>query len=149
MELVVEPRGLEPLTPCLQSRCATNCAKAPGGWNCGRTRHGTAGQTRSVVWAHEFSAGRRPRASAQTTPATVNPTATSFFMTPPTWGVTVGPAGLEPATSSLSGKRSNRAELWARNSDELYSTTVVRHESGQPRSRNVTWMPPTRWVAAL
>jgi hypothetical protein len=27
--LVVEPRGLEPLTPCLQSRCATNCAKAP------------------------------------------------------------------------------------------------------------------------
>ena len=29
--LVVEPRGLEPLTPCLQSRCATNCAKAPDG----------------------------------------------------------------------------------------------------------------------
>src|SRR3954447_24070309 len=28
---VVEPRGLEPLTPCLQSRCATNCAKAPRG----------------------------------------------------------------------------------------------------------------------
>ena len=28
--LLVEPRGLEPLTPCLQSRCATNCAKAPG-----------------------------------------------------------------------------------------------------------------------
>jgi hypothetical protein len=27
----VEPRGLEPLTPCLQSRCATNCAKAPSG----------------------------------------------------------------------------------------------------------------------
>ena len=26
----VEPRGLEPLTPCLQSRCATNCAMAPG-----------------------------------------------------------------------------------------------------------------------
>ncbi len=28
-DTVVEPRGLEPLTPCLQSRCATNCAKAP------------------------------------------------------------------------------------------------------------------------
>ncbi len=28
-ELYVEPRGLEPLTPCLQSRCATNCAMAP------------------------------------------------------------------------------------------------------------------------
>src|SRR5665648_890195 len=27
--LLVEPRGLEPLTPCLQSRCATNCAMAP------------------------------------------------------------------------------------------------------------------------
>ena len=29
-DLRVEPRGLEPLTPCLQSRCATNCAMAPG-----------------------------------------------------------------------------------------------------------------------
>ncbi len=28
----------------------------------------------------------------------------------------VGPDGLEPSTSSLSGKRSNQAELWARNS---------------------------------
>ncbi len=26
----VETRGLEPLTPCLQSRCATNCATSPG-----------------------------------------------------------------------------------------------------------------------
>ena len=26
----------------------------------------------------------------------------------------VGPDGLEPSTSSLSGKRSNQAELWAR-----------------------------------
>jgi hypothetical protein len=25
----VEPRGLEPLTPCLQSKCATYCAMAP------------------------------------------------------------------------------------------------------------------------
>src|SRR5690606_4909928 len=31
--VLVEPRGLEPLTPCLQSRCATNCAKAPEGKN--------------------------------------------------------------------------------------------------------------------
>src|SRR5699024_3026950 len=29
-QLRVEPRGLEPLTLCLQSRCATNCATAPG-----------------------------------------------------------------------------------------------------------------------
>ena len=28
-DVMVEPRGLEPLTPCLQSRCATNCAMAP------------------------------------------------------------------------------------------------------------------------
>ena len=27
--LSVEPTGLEPVTPCLQSRCATNCAMAP------------------------------------------------------------------------------------------------------------------------
>ena len=27
---LVEPTGLEPVTPCLQSRCATNCAMAPG-----------------------------------------------------------------------------------------------------------------------
>lgn len=38
VQLCVEPRGLEPLTPCLQSRCATNCAMAPG-----RTDLGTAG----------------------------------------------------------------------------------------------------------
>ena len=25
----MEPRGLEPLTPCLQSKCATCCAMAP------------------------------------------------------------------------------------------------------------------------
>lgn len=31
----VEPRGLEPLTPCLQSRCATNCAMAPCGSGAG------------------------------------------------------------------------------------------------------------------
>jgi hypothetical protein len=26
----VEPTGLEPVTPCLQSKCATYCAMAPG-----------------------------------------------------------------------------------------------------------------------
>ena len=30
----VEPRGLEPLTPCLQSRCATNCAMGPAEDKC-------------------------------------------------------------------------------------------------------------------
>ena len=38
---LVEPRGLEPLTPCLQSRCATNCAKAP------RVRSGAGGERAS------------------------------------------------------------------------------------------------------
>ncbi len=28
-DALVEPRGLEPLTPCLQSRCAASCAMAP------------------------------------------------------------------------------------------------------------------------
>ena len=32
--LWVDPRGLEPLTPCLQSRCATNCAMGPAEDKC-------------------------------------------------------------------------------------------------------------------
>ena len=32
-------------------------------------------------------------------------------------GLLVGPRGLEPRTSSLSGMRSNRAELWAPDDD--------------------------------
>ena len=60
---------------------------------------------------------------------------TSSFPAQPFWpaagtGIGVGPRGLEPRTSSLSGKRSNRAELWAPDnlSDRMRSsaTTAVR-----------------------
>ena len=57
--LWVEPRGLEPLTPCLQSRCATNCAMAP------EPRSGqqeTSGQATSSVTAVHRS--RSSRSSA-------------------------------------------------------------------------------------
>ncbi len=55
----VDPRGLEPLTPCLQSRCATNCAMGPGE---GRV-YGTApspGHT-GATWGVTGDPWRRPR----------------------------------------------------------------------------------------
>ena len=42
----VEPTGLEPVTPCLQSRCATNCAKAPRAARSGRCAIGAASRGR-------------------------------------------------------------------------------------------------------
>ena len=39
----------------------------------------------------------------------------------------VGPDGLEPSTSSLSGKRSNQAELWARNSRQSLQVFAEDH----------------------
>ena len=42
----------------------------------------------------------------------------------------VGVPGLEPGTSSLSGKRSNQAELYARNSAELYRTAADMIKTG-------------------
>src|SRR5664279_184424 len=123
VSVLVEPRGLEPLTPCLQSRCATNCAKAPRVESSDNTS-----QTGSVP-AAQVSAGadvlRCP--SVQIRPAATRPTAMIFFIDPPQ---TVGVPGLEPGTSSLSGKRSNQAELYARNSDELYRTYPPRKKSG-------------------
>ena len=56
----VEPRGLEPLTPCLQSRCATNCAMAPSWHSAGPVRpSGGPGRWRS----------RRCRSPGPTAPA--------------------------------------------------------------------------------
>jgi hypothetical protein len=44
----VELRGLEPLTPCLQSRCATSCATAPSTYpSYGGPARGRAAQRRS------------------------------------------------------------------------------------------------------
>ncbi len=82
--------------------------------------------------------------------------------------VVVGPGGLEPPTSSLSGKRSNRAELWARQHRDragyprairghktapeqgLWESCARRSVRGAPEtsaagqsSVRVSWMPPT------
>jgi hypothetical protein len=55
---VVEPRGLEPLTPCLQSRCATNCAMAPGDHPWRVVRRDGAYSTVSVISAHRSRSAR-------------------------------------------------------------------------------------------
>ena len=49
----VEPRGLEPLTPCLQSKCATNCAMAPCRRPHPRERPGRPTIVRHGPWPHQ------------------------------------------------------------------------------------------------
>ncbi len=76
-ERLVEPRGLEPLTPCLQSRCATNCAKAP--------REGRAAGQRLVtasVASAQLACSARPSSIfffAASAPAAARRMTTSFF----------------------------------------------------------------------
>ncbi|VXC51878.1 conserved hypothetical protein [Aeromicrobium sp. 9AM] len=96
-------------------------------------RHGPVivlvpGQTLSLAAAH-VSAGLPclDFDTAQKTPAAASPRAMIFFMEPP---VRVGVRGLEPRTSSLSGMRSNQAELYARNSGELYLNHFSKYQSG-------------------
>lgn len=107
---VVETKGLEPSTPCLQSRCATNCATSPG-W----TPDGPQSGTESVARDHSLDsvAGRRALRSPTTAPTATSAKSASLFMvTSSDWRpAEVGLRGLEPLTSSLSGKRSNQAEL--------------------------------------
>ena len=77
-----------------------------------------------------------------------------------TWSCWVGLDGLEPSTSSLSGKRSNRAELQARRVRDI----AARHEDkgyrnlrrpqpdarrGQSVSFRVTSIPPASIVTKL
>ena len=97
-------------------------------------RHGPVivlvrGQTLSLAAAH-VSVGLSclDFDSAQKTPAAASPRAMIFFMEPP---VRVGVRGLEPRTSSLSGMRSNQAELYARNSGELYRTALPSPKTGR------------------
>src|SRR5690625_7417123 len=75
----VEPRGLEPLTPCLQSRCATNCATAP--------RHGRCQESLSVACDHT-SAGFWPLylLYAKNAPAARADRLKSFFIPFPSIG---------------------------------------------------------------
>ena len=156
---LVEPRGLEPLTPCLQSRCATNCAKAPG----------EAGEVQLRLTASVASAQRAcsalPSSSfflAYTTPAAARAMQQELLhggdsskrwrrWAEPSTPVRlrscgaarrgrclacVGLGGLEPPTSSLSGKRSNRLSYrpgrrrWTARDRTITGATPDR--SGQP-----------------
>src|SRR5699024_2312048 len=101
---MVEPTGLEPVTPCLQSRCATNCAMAPG------VEQSVYSGSGSVTWCQVPRTAWSAATFRQTnTPAaTTARRATTCFTTSSLRSGDVGLAGLEPATSSLSGKRSNR-----------------------------------------
>jgi hypothetical protein len=136
----VEPRGLEPLTPCLQSRCATNCAKAPGGAGesgpVGRC-HGVGGLGPELLLAapgielllHERGTGRGDEDQQDLLQR--DSSGRGLRIEP------VGLTGLEPVTSSLSGKRSNRLS---------YRPGVVRRP--QPPSGEITpplGGPTKRW----
>jgi hypothetical protein len=80
--LVVEPRGLEPLTPSLQTRCATNCAKAP---------RAVARPANQDLWTVSVASAQRACSVlpwsifffARTAPAAASRTTMSFFMQAP------------------------------------------------------------------
>src|SRR5690554_4914923 len=96
----VEPGGLEPPTPCLQSRCATNCAMAPRELY---PRPSTLLEGVSHV-RPELPVGRvlgeaPPRRRSDS--GDDHREKQSLHGDPPF--VTVGLGGLEPPTSSLSG----------------------------------------------
>src|SRR5699024_1346136 len=95
----VEVRGLEPLTLCLQSRCATNCAIPQCGFSPSH-RIGVLGpfglSGLVPMPPPEEDSESHERETAQ------NPS----LHDPPR--KEVGLPGLEPGTSSLSAKRSNR-----------------------------------------
>src|SRR5690606_34352879 len=81
----VEPGGLEPPTPCLQSRCATNCAMAPGDAAWGRSGVRRAHSKVSVTSAQRSRSALSSvylRHSRYPAPAARSRTR-SFFMTFP------------------------------------------------------------------
>src|SRR3954452_7154871 len=118
---VVEPRGLEPLTPCLQSRCATNCAKAPRPARVSPAQPGSARSRRGSV-AVDLVGRLGPQGLLTLTLVHLllreddagsgeSDQQELLHRVSPTRGLdgrSVGLTGLEPVTSSLSGKRSNR-----------------------------------------
>lgn len=98
--LSVEPTGLEPVTPCLQSKCATNCAKAPIPELSGfRTTPDLGPDARSQFPA--FFPERLERSRSQLLmPKSIRLLFAIFLP--------VGLDGLEPSTSTLSVWRSNQ-----------------------------------------
>ena len=78
VDISVELTGLEPVTPCLQSRCATNCAIAPRQpegtmsivavpQNCDRTTPKSGVATIAKIAIHAIILWRRFRRSCSTT----------------------------------------------------------------------------------
>src|SRR4029079_14746979 len=75
----VEARGLEPLTPCLQSRCAASCATPPG---CPVVDRAPAHLTGSVTSAHRACSARSDCILRHTAaPAAAWTTRTNSFFT--------------------------------------------------------------------
>jgi hypothetical protein len=158
---VVETKGLEPSTPAVQRRCSTKLSYVPrsqapqtsgGGLDAGRgcltpkvglclgrtlTLHeDKSNQTDEQQHNHLLHDGSPPCQDGDSP---------------------VGLAGLEPATSSLSGMRSNRLSYRpphdaARLPHRLhrtqlsYTAAAVRCQSGSDR---VTSIPPTKSAAML
>ncbi|CCH76146.1 hypothetical protein BN12_110002 [Nostocoides japonicum T1-X7] len=129
--LWVEPRGLEPLTPCLQSRCATNCAMAPrtDGPAPARVVSSAVGRRRArrrgrrsrgfgpqlllgLLFLHllvdQDGSGDGCCCEEKLLHVSILPCRRMAVHSGVCEGLGVGLTGLEPVTSSLSGKRSNR-----------------------------------------
>ena len=85
---MVEPTGLEPVTPCLQSRCATNCAKAPCGGAGAAPGRQLAESSSAVAAAHSFwsAASCCNLLRTNTAPAAVAIRRRNFFVEPPPCG---------------------------------------------------------------
>src|SRR3954454_5528551 len=77
--------GLEPTTPCLQSRCATNCATPPGAAAAISWPAGVGPQTLSVASAQRSCSALSASSLRQTTkaPTPARVTARSFFTADP------------------------------------------------------------------
>ena len=116
----MEPRGLEPLTPCLQSRCATNCAMAPSDHGPARVRpvHLGGCLLRGVrrlgpevllgLLGLELPLDCRGADGRHDEEQELLHGPSPSLAEQPRGSGLVGLTGLEPVASSLSGKRSNR-----------------------------------------
>lgn len=99
---LVEPRGLEPLTPCMQGRCATNCATAPlrSYWSTLWVAVSQSVFSCVLAWCCLY----HHAVAIATVMRMVRFIGVPFALC----GWCVGLTGIEPVTSSLSAKRSNR-----------------------------------------
>ncbi len=132
--LGVEARGLEPLTPCLQSRCATSCATPPGATGAGAPAVGLRGLE---PLASSLSGKRSNRLSYRPgTPRRHHPEAVA----PCSREVTPAPGG-----GANGGSTTPPRSPGARTGAPGPATPVVRRQS----SVSVTRSPPTSAEATL